>query len=399
MIAQAREAPPGSIDIGKLLRAYRVREDFTQQELADKMGTTQVAVAYLETGKENITPQRVIHIAQALGLSEAEGKIFRDHVISQELALIAQAYEAPPGSINVNSLLKAYRIRASLTQQELAERMGTTRSAVLWWETGAKSFSNEQISLFEQAVGLSAEDRKTLRNHVIIKEQSAPTSSMDVGSLLRACRERANLTQQKLADKMGIPPSEISRWEHGTLVALRKHVDSFAQIVELSDEEREHLRSLVIPVQMTLIATAHNARRGTIPPGELSKAYRIRKGITRSRLAEITDLPPEFIKGLENGSKAFSESAATQITRALELPYEDADAFLRQALRREPTLQELTDVTGRAPSDIMRTEIAKQREIFKSIHRREISEGEEQSDTRWTDKIKKEGNTKGSPLL
>jgi DNA-binding XRE family transcriptional regulator len=49
---------------GRILRGFRLRDELTQQELADKLGTTQVRVSELESGKRPISRR----MAQKLGI-------------------------------------------------------------------------------------------------------------------------------------------------------------------------------------------------------------------------------------------------------------------------------------------------------------------------------------------
>ena len=51
-------------------------------------------------------------------------------------------------------LIREARRRAGITQQELAERLGTTQSVVTRWETGARSPSFETVVRAVRACGL-----------------------------------------------------------------------------------------------------------------------------------------------------------------------------------------------------------------------------------------------------
>jgi transcriptional regulator with XRE-family HTH domain len=51
-------------------------------------------------------------------------------------------------------LIREARRRASLTQQEVADRLGTTQSVVTRWETGARSPSFETVVRAIRACGL-----------------------------------------------------------------------------------------------------------------------------------------------------------------------------------------------------------------------------------------------------
>ena len=51
------------------LKNIRAEKNISQQELAEKMQTSRVSIAYWETGKVDITLQRLIKLAEALDIS------------------------------------------------------------------------------------------------------------------------------------------------------------------------------------------------------------------------------------------------------------------------------------------------------------------------------------------
>src|SRR5215218_616048 len=63
-----------------------------------------------------------------------------------------------------------------------------------------------------------------------------------VGSLLRGWRERAGLSQNALARRMGVNPAYVNRLEHGGRGAHnRELVESVATALDLSRAERDRL--------------------------------------------------------------------------------------------------------------------------------------------------------------
>lgn len=55
--------------------------------------------------------------------------------------------------------LKAYRKRAGMTQQELAERVGVTPSAISHWETGSvTNIGMDNLRAIADALGVSTAD-------------------------------------------------------------------------------------------------------------------------------------------------------------------------------------------------------------------------------------------------
>lgn len=64
----------------------------------------------------------------------------------------AREYEA------VRKLLKEYRLKSGLTQQELAIRIGDTQSSISKWERGEKRLDIVQLRDFCKAVGIKMLD-------------------------------------------------------------------------------------------------------------------------------------------------------------------------------------------------------------------------------------------------
>lgn len=55
--------------LGKRLRALRQKKNFTQEDLASKVGLSSVYISYIETGKRNITYDKILKLAKALEVS------------------------------------------------------------------------------------------------------------------------------------------------------------------------------------------------------------------------------------------------------------------------------------------------------------------------------------------
>ena len=53
-------------EIGHLIEALRERSDMTQSELAEKLGTSQSAVARMEKGEQNFTTEILTKVSDAL---------------------------------------------------------------------------------------------------------------------------------------------------------------------------------------------------------------------------------------------------------------------------------------------------------------------------------------------
>lgn len=54
--------------------------------------------------------------------------------------------------------IKVARVIAGLTQEELAEKMGVSRSSVTNWERGLQSMTGRNLQVFCEVTGMKAED-------------------------------------------------------------------------------------------------------------------------------------------------------------------------------------------------------------------------------------------------
>ena len=69
----------------------------------------------------------------------------------------------PLHSLRPGALVRTARREAGLTQRELAERVGTTQSAIARWEAGAESPRLDTLSSLLRACGIEGD--LTLRRH------------------------------------------------------------------------------------------------------------------------------------------------------------------------------------------------------------------------------------------
>jgi DNA-binding XRE family transcriptional regulator len=66
---------------------------------------------------------------------------------------VRDAYDAMADEFGLARELIAARVRAGLTQEEVAERMGTTQSVIAWLESGARLPSVQTLLRFAKATG------------------------------------------------------------------------------------------------------------------------------------------------------------------------------------------------------------------------------------------------------
>jgi predicted transcriptional regulator len=102
---------------------------------------------------------------------------------------------------------------------------------------------------------------------------------MDAARVLRQARRRAGLTQRGLADKAGVPQSQIAKIESGAVVP---RVDTLDRFLEVCGEGLESLPRLGIGVDRTLAQELLK-----LTPAERVKTVAIEGERMARRMAEI----------------------------------------------------------------------------------------------------------------
>lgn len=75
------------IRTGQLIRDARTYEGLTQQDLADRLGTSQSAISAWESGRENLRVDTLARILQACGFEASLVLRHRDDVDQSQIAL------------------------------------------------------------------------------------------------------------------------------------------------------------------------------------------------------------------------------------------------------------------------------------------------------------------------
>lgn len=90
-------------------------------------------------------------------------------------------------------IIREARLKAGLTQTELADRLGRDRAQVARWETGGQEPSFENLQAVVEACGFS------LRVEIAEREETPVLDAQLDASLLEAPQQRV----QALLDKLG----------------------------------------------------------------------------------------------------------------------------------------------------------------------------------------------------
>ncbi|EWG08861.1 transcriptional regulator [Cytobacillus firmus DS1] len=130
--------------------------------------------------------------------------------------------------------LRELREKKNLSQEALAEKLGIPRSTITHYENDTdrlprRARLDEIASFFNVTTDylLGRSDVTTLENTLISTSDEDPELRKAIGMRIRGLREKRNLTQIALADKLGMPHQNLSNYERGfrqpdyeTLIAI-----------------------------------------------------------------------------------------------------------------------------------------------------------------------------------
>ena len=106
--------------------------------------------------------------------------------------------------MSMGEQIRAMRQIQGLTQKELGQKLGLSFQSVAQWENGLRCPKIETLKRIADALEIPV---------------GAFLPSMGIGesagSRIKMARERQNMTQKELAEKMGTTPQNISQYERG----------------------------------------------------------------------------------------------------------------------------------------------------------------------------------------
>ena len=116
--------------------------------------------------------------------------------------LTARKPSSLPYPAQLNTLgdhLRKRQLDLGLLQREVAEKLGVTDSTIWNWEA---NYSSPQLRIIPKVIAF-------------LGYEPYSTASGSFGERLLACRRSMGLSQKELADRMGIDPSTLGKWERG----------------------------------------------------------------------------------------------------------------------------------------------------------------------------------------
>ena len=147
--------------------------------------------------------------------------------------------------------IRTLRVRARLTQAELARKSEVSRRTIIRWESGAASPWIPELQKVLDALETPDQERSGLLSQIkTLRAAQANLSSAHhptyrLAVFLRAMRRRAGLTSRQLAEQLGVHASSIVRWEGGELLPSADTVERLFDRLEVHPLEREAFRHLM----------------------------------------------------------------------------------------------------------------------------------------------------------
>ena len=162
------------------------------------------------------------------------------------------------------TLLRQARRSHKLSQEQVALKAGVARGTLNRWEQGERQprlpeldavldALNASPSLRTQALTLINAPRAT--QALRAERQSLPNGgdsqeawvfTPETGDLLRTMRLRRDMTQEDVADRMGVRRHSLSRWEIGERFPSRQHLEELLTLLGALPEERQAMTSGVL---------------------------------------------------------------------------------------------------------------------------------------------------------
>lgn len=188
---------------GTGLRAVRRRRGVSVRALAARLGVHVATVYNWEHGRALVPPAVITELARLLRLAPGD------------LQAIMQSAPSPARSWAADTPLRRLRVRAGLSQQAVATRIGYSRHSLGRWESGARP-PLHAVRLLADVYGVSVSHLAGLLG-VKAPRELMPESWRpgDLPRVLRALRSWSGRSQRDVARLCGCSVDAVRAWEGG----------------------------------------------------------------------------------------------------------------------------------------------------------------------------------------
>lgn len=142
------------MDKNKIIKSIRVNANISQREFARRLKASPATISYIESGKIEVSDKFMKRVEEIFSPYIAEGESPTEGNLSfiEDTKVIYKATKSMP----LGEIVRYQRRVNNLTQGELGEAIGVTRSAVASWEAGQVEPTIEKIKAICNYFDISA---------------------------------------------------------------------------------------------------------------------------------------------------------------------------------------------------------------------------------------------------
>jgi len=251
--------------LGKRIRRLRVENEWTQAELASRVGVSEGLVSHWETDRNKPSPKDIVRL----------GEVFKKDPSRVYTGLPLE--EALAQSKTRGGWIKILRIVNGWTKKELASQVGVTQWQVIRWERN--EYPPSSINIFKLGKIFNQDPSRSFTELPL----DMARESITIGGQIRILRIVNEWTQAELASQVGVKERMVIRWE---TVEIQPTPKNFLKLGKLFDEDPSRLYT-GLPLNEAL------AQSKTI--GGRIKILRIVNGWTQKELASKVEVSQTMV--------------------------------------------------------------------------------------------------------
>lgn len=290
----------------KRLKRLRKEAHLTQQDVADYFKTSPQSYAQWEKGQRSPSKESLEKLASYFGVSVS-------YLVGESDTIDYGAFEeqSTPTQLSDDKTfierLKELRKQSGLTQQQLADIVGTTQQNIAFWETGRQRPKQPSLIKLANYFNVSID-------YLLVGKAQAEEKSSVFPERLKQLRVEAKLTQQQMAEAFNIKQPTYAQWETGRTKPKGETLEKFADFFNVSTDYLlgktqpkkelsvfpERLRQLRIETDLTQQELAKNLNVSQQIIGLWERGERKPKIEAITNIAEYFNVSPKYLIGETN---------------------------------------------------------------------------------------------------
>ena len=281
----------------RLSQALEIR-NMKAVDLSKKTNVSEGTISCYINGKYEAKQNRVHVFAEALNVNPAwlmgydvpmELRIAKEQCVTAKFA----------------SIIKNLRVERGITQEQLASMLKVSRSTVGMYETGNREPDIETLEAIadifnvdmDYLMGRSGVQRKNPVAHAIPAGLD-PMPDMTIGELIKLRRKEISMSAERLAEKVGVSPATIYRYENGDIEKVP--VGVLKNIASALNTTPAHLMDMSI---------ANNI-----------KNLRLSENLSQAELGKIAGVTDKAVSTWEAGLKTPRMGAVEKLAKHFGVP-------------------------------------------------------------------------------